>query len=239
MTFSIVARDEATGMMGVAVSTKNLAVGALVPFARAGVGAIATQALTNPFIGIQGLELLETEDAKTALNILLQTDEGRDHRQFHLVDRDGTTAAWTGQECVDWAGHFCFPGFSVAGNMLVGEATIQAMADHYQKSFTTPFADRLLLALEAGQAAGGDKRGRQSAALYIMDTDPYAVLDLRVDDHPDPVPELRRIYDQSQQDYYVSFRRSLPSRHAPFGTFSRDLVEALMAKQVGKAEGKR
>lgn len=232
MTFSIVARDEATGMMGVAVSTKNLAVGALVPFAKAGVGAIATQALTNPLLGIQGLELLETEDAKTALERLIETDEGRNHRQLHLVDRYGTTAAWTGNECIDWAGHLQFPGFSVAGNMLVGEATIQAMAEQYQKEVNESFADRLLSALAAGQAAGGDKRGRQSAALYIMDDDLYAALDLRVDDHPDPVPELRRIYNQSQQDYYVSFRRSLPSRHHPFGTFSHDLVKALIAKQA-------
>lgn len=231
MTFSIVARDDATGMMGIAVSTKNLAVGALVPFAKAGVGAIATQALTNPFLGIRGLELLETENAKTTLEQLMAADEGRSHRQLHLVDRHGTTAAWTGNECVDWAGHFTFPGFSVAGNMLVGEATICAMAERYQKGSSEPFADRLLSALEAGQAAGGDKRGRQSAALYIMDGEIYAALDLRVDDHPNPVPELRRIYTQSQQDYYVSFRRSLPCHDHPYGTFSRELVDALIIKQ--------
>jgi uncharacterized Ntn-hydrolase superfamily protein len=241
MTFSIVAWDAATAMTGVAVSTKHLAVGALVPFAQTGVGAIATQGLTNPLLGVRGLKLLETYDAATTLEILLRDDEGREHRQLHLVDRQGNAAGWTGRDCLDWSGHQSFPGFSVAGNILVGEATIQAMAKTYQTTIASgetraeppvSFAERLLLALEAGQAAGGDRRGRQSAALYVVSTELYPDLDLRVDDHPDPVAELRRLFGESQQDYYTSFRQSLPTRSQPAGSFSRDLVETLVANQL-------
>lgn len=230
MTFSIVARDPATAMMGVAVSTRNLAVGALVPFARAGVGAIATQALTNPLLGIRGLDLLEQASAPRVLEQLIQQDDGRQHRQLHLIDRQGTTAAWTGLECVAWAGHLEFPGFSVAGNMLVSEATLAAMAASYQENASLSFCQRLLTALLAGQRAGGDKRGRQSAALYVVDQDLYAELDLRVDDHPDPVTELQRLYHESQQDYYQRFRRSLPSWRHPAGRFDADadLIDSLV-----------
>ncbi|NEQ55614.1 MAG: DUF1028 domain-containing protein [Leptolyngbya sp. SIO3F4] len=130
MTFSIVAWDEKTGMTGVAVATKHLAVGALVPHARAGVGAIATQAQTNPLLGIQGLHLLEQRRHSTPENVLkrlLRNDPDRDQRQLHLVDHNGQTAAWTGKDCIDWAGHLTFHGFSVAGNMLTGEETLLAM----------------------------------------------------------------------------------------------------------------
>ena len=231
MTFSIVAWDQVTGMTGVAVSTKHLAVGALVPFAQTGIGAIATQGLTNPLLGIQGLKLLESEDAQTTLDRLLRTDAGRDHRQLHLVDRAGNTAAWTGDECVGWAGHQTFSGFSVAGNMLAGSATIEAMAATYQQA-QTEFVDRLLLALAAGQAAGGDKRGQQSAALYVVSTEAYPYLDLRVDDHHSPIVELQRLHHESQQEYYVSFRRSLPTQNDPTGIFGRTLVDTLISQQV-------
>ncbi|MEO1523223.1 MAG: DUF1028 domain-containing protein, partial [Cyanobacteria bacterium J06633_2] len=178
MTFSIVAWDPATGMTGVAVATKHLAVGALVPHAKAGVGAIATQAQTNPLLGIRGLHILETRTAAERLHHeapadavidrLLRDDDQRDERQLHLVDHNGQTAAWTGRDCVDWAGHFTFKNFSVAGNMLVSEDTLLAMAETYQYAQQEEFCDRLIRALEAGDAAGGDKRGRQSAALYVM-----------------------------------------------------------------------
>lgn len=232
MTFSIVAWDEATQMTGVAVSTKNLAVGALVPFASAGVGAIATQGLTNPLFGSKGLSLLENHDAQTTLELLLQDDAGRDHRQLHLVDSQGQTAAWTGQDCVEWSGHQTFPFFSVAGNMLLNDQTIEAMAIAYQAHHSEAFAQRLLLALEAGQAAGGDKRGRQSAAIYVMSTEPYAHLDLRIDDHMNPVLELRQLFEESQQDYYTSFRKALPTRSNPAGIYSLELVESLISQQM-------
>src|ERR1700738_5115538 len=145
MTFSIVARDPATGMFGVAVTTKFFGVGSLCPFARAGV-----------------------------------------------------CAARAGSECIDWFGHQTFDGFSVAGNMLAGPLVVPETGRAFQASADLPFAERLILALEAGQAAGGDKRGRQSAALYIVGTEVYPYLDLRVDDHPDPLVELRRLYVECQ-----------------------------------------
>ncbi len=217
MTFSIVAWDEKTGMTGVAVATKHLAVGALVPHARARVGAIATQAQTNPLLGIQGLHCLEHSrhaSPDRILQRLLQDDSDRDQRQLHLVNRHGQTAAWTGKDCIGWAGHFTFPGFSVAGNMLVGEETVLAMADAYQQAAHEPLSQRLLLALENGDAAGGDKRGRQSAALYVVDEDTYPHLDLRVDHHEQPIVTLRTLFEESCKDYYQSFRQSMPSERA-------------------------
>ncbi len=222
MTFSIVAWDPTTKMTGVAVATKHLAVGALVPHAKANVGAIATQAQTNPLLGIMGLKLLEqhnlgnNEAAFTTEDViatLLEEDEQRDYRQLHLVDRQGRTAAWTGSECIDWAGHLTFANFSVAGNMLVGERTLTAMADAYQAKEGMEFCERLLQALEAGEAAGGDKRGRQSAALYVVHHDDYPHLDLRIDHHDDPIAQLRYIFEESRKDYYQSFRKSMPTKN--------------------------
>ncbi|MBE7381249.1 MAG: DUF1028 domain-containing protein [Leptolyngbya sp. SIO1E4] len=221
MTFSIVAWDPHTGMTGVAVATKHLAVGALVPHAKAGVGAIATQAQTNPLLGIWGLRLLESRmnaeadrlsiPVDTVLDMLLQNDDDRSQRQVHLVDHQGHTAAWTGQHCVDWAGHLTFPHFSVAGNMLRGEKTLLAMADAYQTSQSISFSERLLRALEAGDAAGGDKRGRQSAALYVVKDEVYPHLDLRVDNHTNPIAELRTLFSEAHKDYYQSFRQTMPA----------------------------
>jgi uncharacterized Ntn-hydrolase superfamily protein len=226
MTFSIVAWDERTGMTGVAVATKHLAVGALVPHAKAGIGAIATQAQTNPLLGIRGLRLLEgrlaaesifdPSSADAVLDLLLDHDAQRHERQVHLVDHRGNSVAWTGRDCVDWAGHLTFPGFSVAGNMLVGPDPLDAMAEAYQRSLGVDFCDRLVIALEAGDAAGGDKRGKQSAALYVMHRDVYPHLDLRVDHHPNPISELRYVFEESRKDYYQSFRRTMPSHsHSP------------------------
>ena len=219
MTFSIVARDTSSGKFGVAISTRNLAVGALCCHAQAGIGAIATQASTNPLLGINGLRLLaEGLDAQATLNRLSEGDEGRAHRQLHIVDQTGKTAAWTGDQCVDWAGNRALSGFSVAGNMLTGADVIAAMAAAYAaQPETVPLAERLLSALAAGQAAGGDKRGRQSAALLIVSTELYPDLDLRVDDHVDPVAELHRIYQESQKDYYQTFRKNMPTQANPFG----------------------
>ena len=224
MTFSIVAWDPQTGMTGVAVATKHLAVGALVPHARAGVGAIATQAQTNPLLGIWGLELLERRQATESpfseasadvvLEWLLENDCDRDQRQVHLVDHHGHTAAWTGCDCVGWAGHRTFDNVSVAGNMLAGAEVLEAMAAAFHEGEGAGLSDRLLLALEAGEAAGGDKRGRQSTALYVMHNTPYPHLDLRVDHHHDPIAMLRTLHTEAHQDYYQSFRQSMPSQLA-------------------------
>lgn len=222
MTFSIVAWDATTQMIGVAVATKHLAVGALVPHAKASVGAIATQGQTNPLLGISGLQLLEQRNAHNSkvdisvtdiIEILLKDDQDRHQRQLHLIDGNGQTAAWTGENCVGWAGHLTFPDFSVAGNMLVGEQVLIAMTDAYQSKAGMDFCERLLQALEAGEAAGGDKRGRQSAALYVVHQDIYPHLDLRVDHHENPITELRYLFEESRKDYYQSFRQSMPTQY--------------------------
>jgi len=232
MTFSIAAWDEDSGAFGVAVSTKFFGVGSLCPFVEAGVGAVATQAFVNPTFGPRGLQLIsEGRSAQETLDVLIASDDGREHRQLHIVDRRGRTAAWTGKETVTWAGHSPRDGFSVAGNMLVGEPTIMMMAEAYDANRGIEFAERLLRALEAGQAAGGDKRGRQSAAMKIATTEVYPHLDIRVDDHPDPVVELRRLFEEAKKEY-LPFKQFLPSRDRPAGIYERALIDRIIQEQA-------
>jgi len=200
-TFSIAARCKRTGMFGVAVSTAVPGVGSLCPFARAGVGAVATQSWVNPYLGIDGLRLMtQGLRAPAALERLLAEDPGRDVRQVGLVDRNGESAAWSGPDCVPWFGHIIGPDFAAQGNMLVGEETVRAMAAAFQRAEALDLPERLLVALEGGQAAGGDKRGKQSAAMLVVNTEEYPYCDLRVDDHPDPIPELRRVFEVHERE---------------------------------------
>ena len=232
MTFSIAAHDAETGAFGVAVTTKFFGVGSLCPFVEAGVGAVATQAFVNPTFGPRGLRLLaEGRSAQEVVDTLLAGDDGREHRQLHIVDRHGRAAAWTGKETVDWAGHSPRRDFSVAGNMLVGEPTIVKMAEAYEVNRGIEFAERLLRALEAGQAAGGDKRGRQSAAMKIVTSEEYPHLDIRVDDHPDPVVELRRLFEESKREY-LPFKQFLPTRSRPAGIYDRTLIDRIIKEQA-------
>jgi uncharacterized Ntn-hydrolase superfamily protein len=198
-TFSIVARDPANGDLGVAVQSKFLAVGSVVPWARAGAGAVATQSYANVTYGPEGLRLMAAGwTAQEALNHLLDMDEDATHRQVLLVDVAGRAAAHTGENCHDWKGHIVGDGYACAGNILVGEGTVRAMAGTFEES-EGPLPERLLAALAAGQAAGGDSRGQQSAALLVVRVagsyggriDRY--VDLRVDDHSEPIAELERI----------------------------------------------
>jgi uncharacterized Ntn-hydrolase superfamily protein len=221
MTYSIVAWDQHSGMTGVGVATKHLAVGSLVPHARPGVGAVATQASTNPYFGPWGLDRLEQvqrdsqgeQGAEEVLASLLQDDPGRDGRQVQLVDARGRTAAWTGPDCAGLAGHRCYPGFSVAGNYLASELVLLAMAEAYMAAerHGLPLEERLMAALEAGEAHGGDHRGRQSAALLVMHQESYPHIDFRVDHHPEPLLALREILAETSQDYYTGFRATLPT----------------------------
>jgi uncharacterized Ntn-hydrolase superfamily protein len=207
-------------------------VGSLCPFVEAGVGAVATQAFVNPTFGPRGLRLLaEGLPAQQVLDVLVASDEGREHRQLHVVDRHGRTAAWTGRETVTWSGHSPRMGFSVAGNMLVGEPTIMMMAEAFEANRGIELAERLLRALEAGQEAGGDKRGRQSAALKVATTEEYAHLDIRVDDHPDPVAELRRLFEEAKKEY-LPFKQFLPTRGRPAGIYDRALIDRIVAEQA-------
>jgi len=195
-TFSIVGRDAAVGAFGVAVATARPAVGSLVPFVSLR-GGIATQARANTDIGRRGIALLgHGVPIRVAMRALLEEDPDREIRQVHGMDADGAFCH-TGANCVPWCGHQEGNGFTVAGNMLVGPQVIQAMAEAFEagRSGGREFSECLLLALEAGQAAGGDKRGKQSATLLVASPDPRGYHNLRVDDHADPVAELRRIYD--------------------------------------------
>jgi uncharacterized Ntn-hydrolase superfamily protein len=242
MTFSIVARDAQTGMLGIAVTTKFFGVGSLCPFARAGVGAVATQALVNPTYGPRGLDLLEQGlSPDEVADRLLGEDDGRDHRQLHLIDARGRVAARSGAECVDWFGHepHAEDGFSVAGNMLAGPAVISETARAYSEATRRgePLPERLIQALEAGQAAGGDKRGRQSAALYIVSTEVYPYLDLRVDDNPDPVVELRRLYEESKAEY-LPFKDKLATRANPAGLYGKALTESIITDQAQRDQAR-
>ncbi len=200
-TFSIVAREPDTGDLGVAVQSKFFGVGAVVSWARANVGAIATQSLANTSYGTRGLALLQAGwSAPDVVDYLIQVDPDRAMRQIGLVDRQGIAANYTGTGCFPWAGGHVGNGYCVQGNILVSQDTTDAMANAYE-STSGRFAHRLISALEAGQVAGGDSRGQQSAAIYIVrDRAGYGggsdrLLDLHVEDHQTPIAELRRLYD--------------------------------------------
>jgi uncharacterized Ntn-hydrolase superfamily protein len=233
MTWSIVARDAASGAFGVAVTTKAFAMGARCPHAMSGVGAIATQSFTNPMFGTRGLRLLqEGVAAQDVVAILTDGDEGRAIRQLHLIDAKGRNAAYTGASCIDWCGHRLGDGISVAGNMLAGKAVVDDSFESYVTATaagTQTFAERLIGALDAGQAAGGDKRGKQSAALIIYTSEEYPALSLRVDDHAEPLGELRRLHDEAQR-YFLPFSRFLPTRASPAGIHDRAVINAEIAR---------
>ena len=224
MTWSIVARDAATGVFGVAVATKFFAVGALCPHASS-VGALATQALINPTYGPRGLRLLaEGIDAPHIVAALVEADAGRDTRQLHVMDRNGLLAAFTGADCVDWCGHTIAADHSVAGNMLAGPRVIADTSAAYAANAKLPFPRRLIAAMKGGEAAGGDKRGKQSAALVICGAEEWPLLDLRVDDHADPLPELDRL-ERVSRERYVHMRQFLPTRANPAGVYDRAKIE--------------
>jgi uncharacterized Ntn-hydrolase superfamily protein len=216
MTFSILARDPNNGRFGVAVATCHLAVGSTVPHIRSGVGAVATQAHTNPYLGICGLERLEqnlsADDVKASL---LRDDPQRDRRQFHLIDARGQTAVWTGADCGAWAGHRSRDGMAVAGNLLAGEAVLIAMEEAFLSSDPSwKLGRRLMHALQAGEAAGGDRRSSHatSAALQVSGEAAFPLLDLRIDYHDCAVLELAKLYERSQLLWAQAWRDELAER---------------------------
>lgn len=219
-TFSIVAYDTGTGTCGVAMSTRMPAIGGLAVFARAGAGAIATQALINPLLGADGLELLRHHSAEETLSRVRETDPAMEGRQVAVVDASGGAAAHTGSETHPWSGHRLGNGYAVAGNTLVDGGTVEAMAERFEDSGASPLAERLLTALEAGQEAGGDRRGKQSAALYVHSGQPYPYVDLRVDEHAEPVAELRRVHEVAKREL-GPFVDALPTRAHPAGRFEQ------------------
>ena len=229
MTWSIIARGPA-GEFGIAIASRFFAVGMLCPHARSGVGAVATQALVNPHYGPKGLDFLGKGFAPSAvIEKLLNEDQGQAHRQVHMIDAQGRIAAHTGSACIDWCGHRAGQGYSVAGNMLAGPGVIEATAMQYEKNHSMKFAERLIAALAAGEAAGGDKRGKQGAARRIHATEDYPFLDIRVDDHEDPIAELRRLYAKSLERFQP-FASCLPSRANPAGVTDRAVIEETVQK---------
>ena len=226
MTWSIIARDDLTGQFGIAVATRFFAVGARVPHIAAGLGGIATQALVNPYYGIDGLKLLrEGRSPRDIIETLIAADNGHESRQLHILDASGRVAAHTGRDCVDWCGHVEGNGFSIAGNMLAGARVLDDTAQAYIGGEKLPFAQRLIAAMRSGEAAGGDKRGKQSAALLIYGDEEWSALDLRVDDHTDPLAELERL-EQTSRERWVHFRKYLPTRKNPAGITDRETIDA-------------
>jgi uncharacterized Ntn-hydrolase superfamily protein len=233
VTWSIIARDAERGKIGIAVATRFFAVGALVPHIQSGVGAVATQALVNPFFGVNGLKLLgEERSAADVVEALVADDAGRDYRQLHVMDAQGRTAAHTGAACIDWCGHVAGQDISVAGNMLAGPRVVEETLAAFAANGTLALPRRLIAALRAGEAAGGDKRGKQSAALVIHGEEAWPDLDLRVDDHPDPLAELERL-EAVRRKYFTHFMRFLPSRRDRVGVTDRAVIEREIAKAVG------
>jgi uncharacterized Ntn-hydrolase superfamily protein len=225
VTWSLIARD-ATGAFGVVVASRFFAVGALCPYAASGIGAVATQALVNPLYAPHALRAMaQNQDPPDIVNALTEADAGRDHRQLHLIDAQGRIAAHTGSACIAWCGHRTGRDYSVAGNMLAGAQVLDDTAAAFDAADTLPFAERLIAALAAGDAAGGDKRGKQAAALLVYTTEDYPALDLRVDDHAEPIAELRRLYDKSLERFQP-FVACLPRRDRPAGITDREVIEA-------------
>ena len=236
MTWSIIARDAASGAFGVAIATRFFAVGALCPHAESGAGALSTQALVNPHYGRQGLELLRSGvPAPEVVKRLVAPDEGRSQRQLHVVDAQGRIGQHTGAQCVDWCGAVAGEGFSVAGNMLAGPRVVSATAEAFRESKAS-FPERLIAALQAGEAAGGDKRGKQSAALLVFSTEQYPDLDLRVDDHAEPLVELKRLYEKAHERF-IPYLSCGPSQARPWGVLDRQQIEQAIVN-FQKARGR-
>lgn len=211
-TFSIVARCERSGELGVAVASAVPAVGSMCPYLVAGVGAVSTQSWVNPYLALGALESLRGGAGATqALDAALAADADGALRQIGVIGCHGPGAAWTGEGCTEWRGQIVGADFAIQGNMLVGEATLQAMQAAWQQDPSTDLAERLMSALEAGDAAGGDFRGKQSAALKIVGEEAYASVDLRVDEHTEPVLELRRVLDVARVQL-LPFVQGMPRR---------------------------
>ena len=234
MTWSIVAKDPATGAKGIAVATRAFAVGSIVPHVDSDHGVVATQALANITYGPRGLRLLrEGLPAEEVLRVLLASDGGASQRQVHIMDGAGRFAAHTGADCIGWCGHAIHDGFSVAGNMLAGPEVIAETARIFRDNAALPFPRRLIAAMLAGEAAGGDKRGKQSAALLIHTTEDYPYLSLRVDDHAEPLAELDRL-EQVWRQRAMHFNAMLATRRDLTGTIDRDVINAAIEAALAR-----
>jgi len=237
MTWSIIHRERDSGRIAVAVATKFFAVGARVPFVAPRKGAVCTQALVNPLYGPAGLRLLsEGVGAADVVHLLTASDDGREHRQVHVLGSDGRFAAHTGAECIPWCGHWIGDDFSVAGNMLAGPQVIAETARYFRENASMPLSRRLIAALKAGEKVGGDMRGKQSAALVIYNDQDYSELDLRVDDHVEPLLELARL-EAVSREHWTTFRDFLATRANPAGIFDRARIVAAVQRSQAAERG--
>jgi uncharacterized Ntn-hydrolase superfamily protein len=231
MTWSIVARDPRTGALGAMVATRFVAAAGLCLSVSSDTGALSTQATINPTYGPRGLRALAGgASAQESVAALIASDAGREHRQVHVVDRTGAVAAFTGAACRHWSGHRPGNGVSVAGNLLAGPDVVEATLAHYERS-DLPFAERLMAAMQAGQQAGGDARGQQSAGIVIYGTEEYPDLSLRVDEHPSPLAELRRIYDLWLLEFAAA-RKYMATRADPVGVYDDAVIEAELQRRI-------
>ncbi|MCX8134279.1 MAG: DUF1028 domain-containing protein [Roseococcus sp.] len=231
MTWSLIVHDPQSQALGLAITTCNLAVGASCPFLRRGVGAVSTQSITNRYLGPAVLDgMARGLHPAAAIEGALVGDEGKGLRQVHAVDVHGRSAVWTGANCVPWAGGISGQGWSVAGNMLTSEAVVTDTMAAFLARDELPLPERLIAALEAGEAAGGDRRGRQSAALQILTTEDFPDIDLRVDDHREPLAELARLLRlwRSQREPWL---KDAPRRANPSGNLDMEAMEEAWRRQ--------
>lgn len=234
MTYSILAYDAEQDLFGMAVASKFFAVGALCPWSGGPHGAAMSQALPNPELGHRALGLLaEGHCAEHIVAMLKGMDQGQSERQFHIIDAHGGVAAHTGDTCVDWCGHISSPGVSVAGNMLAGQAVVEDTLSCWQARTDLPIVERLIAAMQAGEDAGGDKRGRQSIAMRVQGPEMYPRLDLRVDDHEDPIRELERLYAVAKERF-IPFSTALPRAGRPYGILDRNVIDKIIKRDAGK-----
>ena len=231
MTWSLLAHEPETGTFAVAITTCALAVGASCPYLRAGIGVVSTQSITNRYLGPAVLDAMARGlSPAAAIEGALVGDEGRNLRQVHALDRHGRSAAWNGQNCVEWAGSRSGTGWSVAGNMLSGEAVVTDTVASFLARQELALPERMMHALQAGEAAGGDKRGRQSAALKLITTEDFPDLDLRVDDHANPLNEMERLLKLWRLTRAPGLRNQ-PSRAHPSGSTDMNAIEANWRRQ--------
>ena len=234
MTWSILARDPGSGLFGLAVASKFFAVGALCPWSGGPHGAAMSQALPNPELGHRALGLLaEGHRAGDVVTMLAGMDAGIEQRQLHVLDATGGTAAHTGTRCIDWCGHLTEAGVSVAGNMLAGSGVVAETLAAWKSNAGMPLVERLIAAMQAGEEAGGDKRGKQSIALRVQGPEVFPRLDMRVDDHRDPISELRRLYEVAKERF-IPFSYGMPRSGRPWGILDRAVTEQIIERDAGK-----
>jgi uncharacterized Ntn-hydrolase superfamily protein len=238
VTWSIIHRERDSGRIAIAVATKFFAVGARVPYVAPQKGAVCTQALVNPLYGPAGLRLVrDGVGAADVVRLLTADDDGREHRQLHVLGADGRFAAHTGADCIPWCGHWLGEDFSVAGNMLAGPQVVAETVRYFRENASMALPRRLIGALRAGEKVGGDMRGKQSAALVIYNDQDYSELDLRVDDHVEPLLELARL-EAVSREHWTTFRDFLPTRENPAGVFDRTKIMAAVQRSQAAERAK-